>query len=125
MTEPEEARQRVLNRNFQNLPLDEVIVTCSEGMFLQGNIQGLKIQHKLVKELRPGDLGDFERMLEERASSTNSTPIPCTSGCPRSRPPGESPRDPGPVPGMRGKYQWQGKHQNHPPGAETGDRETP
>ena len=72
----QQIKRAALTRNFQQIPLDNVIVTAAVGMFHQGNIQGLETQHQLVRDLRPTDLEHFETPSSTRASSTPSTPIP-------------------------------------------------
>ncbi len=59
----QQIKRAALTRNFQQIPLDNVIVTAAVGMFHQGNIQGLETQHQLVRDLRPTDLEHFETAL--------------------------------------------------------------
>ena len=59
----QQIKRAALTRNFQRIPLDNVIVTAAVGMFHQGNIQGLEVQHQLVHDLRPTDLDQFETAL--------------------------------------------------------------
>ena len=58
----QQIKRAALTRNFQQIPLDNVIATAV-GMFHQGNIQGLETQHQLVRDLRPTDLEHFETAL--------------------------------------------------------------
>ena len=59
----QQIKRAALTRNFQQIPLDNVIITAAVGMFHQGNIQGLETQHQLVRDLRPTDLEHFETAL--------------------------------------------------------------
>ena len=70
---PEHAMVTARNRNFQAMPL-QVLVTAAEGMHDQGNIRGLEMQHQLVHDIRPDDLGRFETEIRRRGIAHDFNP---------------------------------------------------